>query len=192
MDRFLIAAEVEKIPVVICITKIDLAEAAGDPAKSGDKPWMIYQELKYDVIEVSSKSRQGISQLSEKILGKTVVFSGQSGVGKTSLLRSLLGTDIGRVGEVNEQTGKGRHTTTGAVLLGGPHKSKWIDTPGIREFGLLNVSAEALSSWFPEFQNLPCTQHACLHLEEEGCAAQTLSRYSSYRRIFDSLRSGKY
>ena len=153
IDRFLIGAELEKIPVIICVSKTDLMESP--------KPWLIYKTLGYEVIEVSSKLKMGVETLCNKIEGKTVVFCGQSGVGKTSLLRSLLGVEIGRVGEVNETTGKGRHTTTGAVLLGGPNHSRWIDTPGVREFGLLNVTPQNLAQWFPEFHNLGCAQKSC-------------------------------
>jgi len=184
VDRFMIAAEAEGIAVLLCVSKIDL----GEP---GEKPWDLYRRLGYSVVEVSSKQGLGIPQIQEQIQGKVVVFCGQSGVGKTSLLRVLLGVDVGRVGKVNESTGKGRHTTTGAVLLEGPGQSQWIDTPGVREFGLVGVSPESLADHFPELRDLSCKITNCLHIDEEGCLAQGLPRYSSYRRIFDSLVAGE-
>lgn len=184
VDRFLVAAELESIPVFIVITKMDLHQG-------GQKPWSIYKDIGYDLLEVSVRQATPLDTLLSKIAGKMVVFCGHSGVGKTSLLRVLLGSEIGKVGKVNELTGKGRHTTTGAVLLEGPSQSKWVDTPGIRAFGLLNISPETLSLHFPEFQNLSCEQEECIHREEPNCAARNLPRYPSYRRILDSLISGE-
>jgi ribosome biogenesis GTPase len=129
----------------------------------------------------------GIKKLCDFILGKTIVFCGESGVGKTSLLRALLKSDVGRVGDVNPFTGKGRHTTTGAILLGGPSASRWIDTPGVREFGIANISPSQLAHYFPEFREVSCAQSGCLHQDESGCQVQSLARYESYRKILDSL-----
>jgi ribosome biogenesis GTPase len=129
--------------------------------------------------------------LLNRIRGKGAVFCGQSGVGKTSLLRVLLGTEVGKVGDVSDATGKGKHTTTAAILLGGPDGSDWIDTPGVREFGLLEIKPEQLKDQFPEFRNLACQAPGCLHESEEGCAARSLERYASYLRIIKSLRTGE-
>lgn len=184
VDRFLVGAAVEGVPCLVCVTKIDLV-----PPDQMELPraWQLYNDLDYAVAEVCSKKSIGMDSLRHQITGKTVVFCGQSGVGKTSLLRALLGSDIGRVGEVNAHTGKGRHTTTGAVLLGGPQQSKWIDTPGVKEFGLAQVSSKSLSTYFKEFKELPCTQPTCQHLDEPGCAVKDLPRYPSYRRILTSI-----
>jgi ribosome biogenesis GTPase len=185
IDRFLIAAQMENITPIICITKIDLRDTSSSPA------WKVYQDLGYSVFEISSKKGIRIEEFSQEIEGKTVVFCGHSGVGKTSLLRALLKSDIGKVGEVNEVTGKGRHTTTGAVLLGGPKNSRWIDTPGVKEFGLPHVDPDQLAQYFPEFHGLACGQSLCSHLNEEGCLAKSFARYSSYRRILESLLAGE-
>ncbi len=190
VDRFLIAAEAEGIAPLLCITKLDLLGQGDSPAKG--TPWSVYPQLGYGLFEVSPKEAVGLESLLKVIQDKTVVFCGHSGVGKTSLLRRLLGSDIGRVGQVNEQTGKGRHTTTGAVLLGGPGISKWIDTPGIRAFGLAKIAPHELSQNFPEFRNLACPQVGCLHVEELGCLAQSFTRYSAYRRILESILAGDY
>jgi ribosome biogenesis GTPase len=147
--------------------------------------------LGYPVFELSSKSGAGVDELRKRIEGRTVVFCGLSGVGKTSLLRKLLVSDIGRVAEISHSTGKGRHTTTGAILLGGPSGSQWIDTPGIREFGLSEVPPARLAECFPEFQKLHCAVSGCLHQDEEGCVVRTLARHASYRRILESLLAGE-
>jgi ribosome biogenesis GTPase len=183
VDRFLVAAEAEGVSACLCITKIDLQES--------QSVWKIYQDIGYPVFEVSSKKELGLAQLRQTLEAKTVVFCGHSGVGKTSLLRSILGSSIGKVGEVSGATGKGRHTTTGATLLNGPEGSRWIDTPGIREFGLMHVVPENLSQCFPEFQKVQCSQSHCLHLDEPQCGARELKRYSSYRRILESLLAGE-
>ena len=156
IDRFLVGAESEGVPALICVTKTDLLNHS-------QKEWEIYQELGYPIFEVSSIKQIGIQEIRNFVQKKTVVFCGQSGVGKTSLLRLLLGSDIGKVGSVSESTGKGKHTTTGAVLLGGPQGSQWIDTPGVREFGLADVTPEKLAGFFSELATLRCTQAHCLH-----------------------------
>jgi ribosome biogenesis GTPase / thiamine phosphate phosphatase len=185
VDRFLVAAIAEGITPILCLNKIDLIQ------KDESRPWEFYQTLGVEVIEESAKFGQGVSVLHERFRGKTVVFCGHSGVGKTSLLRALLGTDFGCVGEVSQVTGKGKHTTTGAIMLIEPgSKSQWIDTPGVREFGLQGVEPGMLQRYFPEFANLDCTRLGCLHVEELDCQARDLVRYSSYRRIFQSLIEG--
>lgn len=187
IDRFLIAAELQRIPVLICISKADLAHLEG-----AQPVWGQYAQLGYDLLEVSARQGRGIDSLLRKIEGKSVAFCGQSGVGKTSLLRKLLNQDVGRVETVNPLTGKGRHTTTGAVLLDGPMNSRWMDTPGVREFGLVHLQAEDLRDYFPEFRELPCSSTGCLHESEVQCEASQLFRYSSYLRIFHSLQAGEF
>jgi ribosome biogenesis GTPase len=185
VDRYLVAATFAEIKPILCLNKID--QLAADAPRPTDP----YRKLNYPVFEISSKQKIGIEPLLDTILGKSAVFCGQSGVGKTSLLRVLLGSEIGKVGHVSSATGKGKHTTTAAVLLGGPDQSDWIDTPGVREFGLAEIQPDQLKQYFPEFLNLHCRHPDCLHEDEEGCEARALLRYPSYRRILTSLRSGE-
>ena len=184
VDRYLIAAEFAGIEPLLCLNKIDLLGSSPNPTK-------LYRDIGYRIFETSSKKKLGTEELSKAILGKTVVFCGQSGVGKTSLLRLLLLSDIGKVGEMSLSTGKGKHTTTAAVLFTGPASSHWADTPGVREFGLREIAPEKLKDLFPEMRALKCAVESCLHEEEEGCVARELPRYASYRRIVTSLRSGE-
>lgn len=189
VDRYLTAAAAAGIHPILCLNKID-REAAGG-GELGSRPTHLYRNLGYETVEVSAKALQGTAELRLRLLGRSVVFCGQSGVGKTSLLRALLGEQVGRVGEVSVATGKGRHTTTGAILLRGPGDSRWIDTPGIREFGLSRIEATRLAGYFPELRELRCRIESCLHRDEGGCLARDLPRYASYRRILESLLAGE-
>ncbi len=190
VDRYLVAASAAGIEPILCLNKVDLAPAGVV------RPSDLYRDLGYPVFEASAKKDQGIVDLKARLRGREVVFCGQSGVGKTSLLTALLGVDAGRVGELSAATGKGRHTTTGAILLPSPADeegtpSRWIDTPGIREFGLSQVAPAQLAGHFPEMRGLPCEVESCLHLDEPGCAARGQVRYDSYRRILESLLAGE-
>ncbi|MBC7385632.1 MAG: ribosome small subunit-dependent GTPase A [Cryobacterium sp.] len=181
VDRFLVAAQAQGIEPVICITKLDLFEAGGE------KPWSLYRDVGFTVIETGVKGGTGLEDLRSAIAGKLSVFCGHSGVGKTSLLNALLGTAL-RTAEVSTSTGKGQHTTTGAYLLTG---TQMIDTPGVREFGLLGIKADDLRKYFPEFGGLECEEPDCFHQDEEGCKARELPRYPSYRRMLASLQAGE-
>lgn len=186
VDRFLIAIQAAGIDPVICITKMDLV----DPADVS--PGVVYTTLGFSVFEVSSKTESGVDALRDDIMGQRVLFCGQSGVGKTSLLRVLLGTEIGKVNPVSVVTGKGKHTTTSTVMLTGPQGAKWMDTPGMSEFGLADVKSEELARYYPEFTGLECDQIGCYHVEETGCKAHELARYAGYVRIFQSLKAGEH
>ena len=189
VDRFMVAASAQGIPVILCVNKIDLWQPGTESPL-----WHLYRDLGTEVHEVCAKSGTGIETLHQALRGKTVAFCGHSGVGKTSLLRKLLGTQFGQIGDVSDFTGKGRHTTSSAVLLPGPEGTQWIDTPGVREFGLIDISPETLRDHFPEFteSRASCTPKACLHLNEEGCAVRGFPRYTSYRRILESLQAGEH
>jgi ribosome biogenesis GTPase len=181
VDRFLVAALAQKIDPILCVTKMDLFDG-------GDRPWTLYSDIGFRVIETCAKTGTGLEEVRSALDGKLATFCGHSGVGKTSLLNALLGFEVGRTAEVSTSTGKGQHTTTGAYLI---PDSNLIDTPGIRAFGLLGIAPADLRSYFPEFQGLPCAEPACEHREEEGCAARELPRYSSYRRMLESLLAGE-
>jgi ribosome biogenesis GTPase len=192
VDRYIIAAQAAGIPSLICLTKTDLLPtglATGLATSLDDtspKPWLEYQKIGYPVFALSVATGEGVNDLLPRLEGKTVVFCGHSGVGKTSLFRTILEKNVGKTGEVSESTGKGRHTTTSSVLYQ-KGDSKWIDTPGIREFGLIGVTSENLSTYFPEFKDLECSRRGCSHIGMDDCQATALFRYPSFSRIHDSL-----
>jgi ribosome biogenesis GTPase / thiamine phosphate phosphatase len=182
VDRFLVAASSQKISPILCVNKTDLLE----PGSA--KPWSHYAAAGAELVETSARTGDGVRELAAHLRGKTAVFCGHSGVGKTSILRKLLADEgFGRVGEVNAASGMGRHTTTGAVLLPGPEGSTWIDTPGIMNFNLLYVGREALLGHFPELFKASARCAADCSHDSPRCALRSLPRYESYRRLRASL-----
>jgi ribosome biogenesis GTPase len=170
VDRFLIATTVAQIRPILVINKMDL--------RSGEEaPWKLYEDLGYRCVPVSTQTGEGVDTLRDMLKGKTSVFCGHSGVGKTSLLSALFGEVVGRVGEISKATGKGKHTTTVSKLIPVGGGTRFIDTPGIKEFGLIGVDAKDLIQYFPEL----------FELQEKREAYSHLPRYESYERIRAAL-----
>jgi len=187
VDRFLVAAHTQDIRSILCVNKADLLE----PGRQ--RPWSHYPSAGVMVVETSAREGLGLADLSELIRGKTTVFCGHSGVGKTSLLRRLLGDEnYGRVHAISEKSGMGRHTTSGAVLMPGPHGASFIDTPGVTNFGLIEITPDGLLAHFPELHAAAeqCGED-CTHDEEPACALRGLSRYASYRATLSSIPAEK-
>jgi len=183
VDRFWVAAQAAGIPALLVINKADLLEEA-----TTARPWQIYQDLGARIIEVSAKHGAHIDELRALLDGKLSVFCGLSGVGKTSLLKTLLQKEVGRVGALNEVTGRGKHTTTSSVLLEGPGGLRLIDTPGVKEFAPTNIDPKTLASYFPDLEAAGCQIGGCMHGNEPGCQAKALPRYQSYIQILESLQ----
>ena len=183
IDRYLIAAQNGSMEPVVVINKLDLLqnEAELDELKA-------YDGIGVPVILCSVKEGRGLEELRAALAGKTCVFTGHSGVGKSSLLNALAPELDLRTGAVEI---KGRHTTTTSSLHQLPNDTRLIDTPGIREFGLPNVRADELRHYFPEFQDLAdeCHFNDCTHTHEPQCAVRdaNLPRYSTYVRIYQTL-----
>ena len=174
IDRFLIATQQEKIVPLIVINKMDLA--AGVP-EFDRTPWKLYTDMGYQCFPVSAHDPESLQILKDKVKGKTSVFCGHSGVGKTSLLHEIFGEKIGKIGSVNSVTGKGKHTPTCSILLQPEVGTRFIDTPGIKEFGLFNIKPNELLEHFPELYELDQKREKYDHL----------SRYQSYLRIKQGL-----
>ena len=170
IDRFLIATTAAQITPVIVINKMDLAESPNEC------PWQLYKDLGYRCYPISTINKTGIEELREEIKGKTSVFCGHSGVGKTSLLSQLFGEAVGKVGGMSA-SGKGKHTTTVSKLIPISDGTRFIDTPGIKEFGLIGVEAKNLIQYFPELYELQVKHESYDHL----------ARYESYLRIKAAL-----
>jgi ribosome biogenesis GTPase len=140
-------------------------------------PWQIYANLGAHCFPVSTKLGYGVDELREFLKKKVSVFCGHSGVGKTSLLTQLFGSSFGKVGEISKATGKGKHTTTVSMLMEAEDGTRFIDTPGIKEFGLHNIDGEQLIQYFPELYDLQVKHESYDHLP----------RYENYLRIKAAL-----
>jgi ribosome biogenesis GTPase len=188
LDRFLVVAEVNALPAVICANKLDLAtpEAARDL-------FGLYARLGYTVLYASAVTGAGVDDLRERLRGKISVLSGPSGVGKSSLLNKLQPGLGLQARAVSEATFKGRHTTVYSELLPLDGGGYVADTPGLRSLGLWDVEPEELDAYFVEIKPFvgSCEFSDCTHLSETGCAVRRAvesgdiarSRYDSYRRL---------
>ena len=200
IDRYLIAAEHAGIRPLLLLNKADLLDE--DNAAFIDSLLATYRQLGYPLLEVSAHDGAGMAELRAALDNRISVFVGQSGVGKSSLVNSLLpGVDL-RVGALSELTGKGTHTTTTARLFHFPEGGDLIDSPGIREFGLGHVSRDDVEAGFIEFRELlgRCRFRDCRHDREPGCALLLAleegriqpQRLASYRHIIASLPEREY
>jgi ribosome biogenesis GTPase len=196
MDRFLLAANLNDLPFVLVLTKMDLLPNGEADLSNDIRDFM---KIVDKVIPVSVKSGDGLDVLRNELLGKSSVFSGMSGVGKSTLINELVPHAELRTGDVRERDGKGRHTTTSSSLFDFPGGGYVIDTPGIRSIGLMDLEPETLAKIFPGFfddDHFTCKFSNCKHLKEPGCAVRAAveagkiseARYASYVRI---LNSGK-
>lgn len=190
MDRYLALAELFTLPAYLVFNKADL-----DPEPP---PELVYLGgLGYPVLSVSAKTGLGMDTLRETLAGRMAVFSGASGVGKSSLIRALIPGADPRVGEVHKGTGKGKHTTTTSHLYRIGPSAFIIDTPGIRELGINHVSRRDLTPLWRDIHPLAegCKFRDCEHVAEPGCAVRAAVdegrlpeyRYTSYLRIREDL-----
>jgi len=190
IDRYLIAIGKSGAEAWVCVNKIDLLGCADEFA-----PLAPYESLGIPVIRCSATTGEGIEQLSDALAGKLCVFAGHSGVGKSSLLNALdsgLTLDTSAVSSGNQ---RGRHTTTSSALYHLPNGAMIIDTPGIREFGLWNISSADVRSYYREFEGRACTFGDCSHTHEPDCGVKAAveageiarARYEGYLRILQAM-----
>ncbi|MBR4995281.1 MAG: ribosome small subunit-dependent GTPase A [Alistipes sp.] len=192
VDRFLVTCEAYKVPVVILLAKIDIARQYPEAIEEFHS---IYERAGYPIIEVSALNGDGVEQVRELLRGRTTLLSGNSGVGKSTLVAAVEpGLDI-RTGEISQTHQTGKHTTTFSTMYSLAEGGYIIDTPGIKGFGLIDIEDAELSHYFPEMMHyLPkCRFYNCSHLHEPHCAVVeavekgeiAYSRYESYLKILD-------
>jgi ribosome biogenesis GTPase len=194
IDRFLISAEAFRIPQVIIFNKSDLLT---EKDKKKQKGYIeLYEKLGVLCLEVSALNNEGLEQVKKCLKGKKSLLSGHSGVGKSTLLNCIAPTLNLKTSDVSTFAEKGVHTTTFAEMFLLDKETYIIDTPGIKELGLMDIEEQELSDYFPEMRALigECKFHNCLHTHEPGCAIKEKmvegliaeSRYKSYLSMLDN------
>ncbi len=197
IDRFLITCEANHVEPLIVINKMDLAK--NNDISEVIKVVELYKSLGYTILPLSTVQSDTMLEFRDYIEGKTVTLMGPSGTGKTSILNSLNPNLKLTTGEISSFSNKGKHTTTFAELLEISPGTFVVDTPGIREFGLVDIDAYDLSNFYVEMRDLrmQCKYYNCTHIHEPGCAVMEAyekdeihpSRYMSYLQIFESLKA---
>ena len=198
LDRLLVTCEVYNVPATIVLNKCDLYGPEYDDMRAAFHE--IYEGAGYPVIEVSAHTGQGVDQLREMIAGSVSLFSGVSGVGKSSLIKAVDPTLEPRVGDISDAHEQGRHTTTFYEMYHVQSGGFIVDTPGLRGFGLVDLKKEEIALYFPEMLKFAqdCRFAPCTHTHEPGCAVKeavengeiSYERYSSYLGMLDE--EGKY
>ena len=195
IDRFLLTSEAYHIPAIIVVNKMDLLKKKHEEVLQRWKE--IYGMAGYEVYAVTANDKRTLADIETRLVNKTTLFSGHSGVGKSTLINQLIpGIDI-KTKVVSGWSGKGQHTTTFAEMFDLPGGGKIIDTPGVKEFGLIDFEKEELSQYFPEMRVVlkDCKFNNCLHINEPGCAVKQAvidkrvseERYVSYVAILESI-----
>ena len=189
-DRFLVTCEAYKVPAAILLSKIDLQDAEAVAEFRA-----VYEGAGYRVLEVSAKEGRGVEEVRELLAGRTTLVSGNSGVGKSTLIQTIDPSLDIRTGEISDSHHKGRHTTTFSTMYPLAGGGAVIDTPGIKGFGLLDIDDAELWHYFPEMMRVApgCRFYNCTHTHEPGCAVVEAvkageiawSRYESYLKILD-------
>lgn len=206
IDRFLASAEAYRIPVVLVFNKIDLLSA--EELHYLDMMRTLYDTIGYKSLAVSAATGSGMEELHDMLTGKITLFSGNSGVGKSTIINTLIPGANLRTAEISDAHNQGMHTTTFSEMLPIPasmpeETQGWIiDTPGIRGFGTFDIEPEELTSYFKEIFRFSkdCRFSDCTHTHEPGCAVLkaveehyiSASRYQSYLSMLEDKEEGKY
>jgi ribosome biogenesis GTPase len=200
IDRFLVACEAYHVPAIIVLNKADLYRKKEMEKYEAWKA--MYEGVGYKILLTSIAQNLGVDELRDLLKNKTTLLSGHSGVGKSSFINAIFPELALKTQGVSGWSGKGIHTTTFAEMHDLPFGGRIIDTPGMREFGLVDISKQELSHYFPEMRTRirDCQFNNCLHMNEPGCAIKKatedglihIDRYVSYCTILDSIDEKNY
>lgn len=195
IDRFLVACEAFHVPAILLFNKKDTWRAKDEAQYASWKA--MYEQIGYTVLSTSIHQQDGLATLKELLQHKTTLLSGHSGVGKSSLMNVLFPEMQLRTGEVSQWSGKGLHTTTFAEMHDLPFGGRIIDTPGVREFGIVDIERKELAQYYPEMRKWmdQCQFNNCQHMNEPGCGikkavsegAIASDRYYSYLNIRETI-----
>lgn len=195
IDRFLVTAEAYHVPAIIIFNKKDIYRKK--ELDKFEELREMYTAIGYPVFGVSVKENEGLAEVKNLLKDKITLMSGHSGVGKSSFINTLFPEFRLKTQDVSGWSGKGMHTTTFAEMFDLPGGGRLIDTPGMREFGIVDMTKQELSHYFPEMRALlqDCQFNNCLHINEPGCAIKKAvedgridaERYVSYWNILDSI-----
>lgn len=200
IDRFLASAEAYRIPVKIIFNKVDVYDE--DELRYLDGLINLYTYIGYPCFKVSAKTGEGLDKIKEELQGKITLFSGHSGVGKSTLINAILPELDIKTGEISTYHNKGMHTTTFSEMFPVAGDGYIIDTPGIKGFGTFDMEEEEIGHYFPEIfkASADCRYNNCTHRHEPGCAVREAvenhfiseSRYTSYLNMLEDKEEGKY
>lgn len=201
IDRFLASAEAYRVPVILVFNKLDRLDE--DDRHLQEMMMQLYDTVGYKCVAVSAMTGEGMDALQPLLEGKVTLFSGNSGVGKSTLLNAILPDACLRTADISDAHNTGMHTTTFSEMLRLPDDSGWlIDTPGVKGFGSFDMEPEEICGYFPEIfrESEKCRFSNCTHTHEPGCAVVeavekhyiALSRYNSYLSMLNDKEEGKY
>ena len=200
IDRFLASAEAYRVPVKILFNKVDAYDE--DELHYLDSLITLYTQIGYPCFKISALTGEGVDAIREELKGRVTLFSGHSGVGKSTLINALVpGLEV-KTAEISAYHNKGMHTTTFSEMFPVPGDGYIIDTPGIKGFGTFDMEEEEIGHYFPEIfkTSANCKYGNCTHRQEPGCAVRKAveehyiseSRYTSYLSMLEDKEEGKY
>lgn len=200
IDRFLASAEAYRVPVKILFNKVDAYDE--DELHYLDSLITLYTQIGYPCFKISALTGEGVDAIREELKGRVTLFSGHSGVGKSTLINALVpGLEV-KTAEISAYLNKGMHTTTFSEMFPVPGDGYIIDTPGIKGFGTFDMEEEEIGHYFPEIfkTSANCKYGNCTHRQEPGCAVRKAveehyiseSRYTSYLSMLEDKEEGKY